>query len=59
MADENTTTKSKKDQAKDILKQMKQESTLNRATAIRKFIEELEVSQAYAATLWQSLKDEV
>ncbi|MFY0656403.1 MAG: hypothetical protein JXR12_06605 [Neptunomonas phycophila] len=59
MAESTDQTKSKKDQAKDILLQMKQESTLNRATAIKKFVAELGVSDAYAATLWQGLKDSV
>lgn len=58
MADKEQT-KSKKDQAKDILVELKTNSTLNRATAIRKFVDQLGVSDAYAATLWQSLKDKV
>ena len=58
MADKEQT-KSKKDQATDILVELKTNSTLNRATAIRKFVDQLGVSDAYAATLWQSLKDKV
>lgn len=50
---------SKKDRAISILQEMKKESTLNRATAIKKFQSELGVSPAYAATLWQNNKDSV
>ena len=50
---------SKKDQAIDILIKLKQDSTLKRSTAIKKFQDELGVSPAYAATLWQKHKDSV
>ena len=59
MAESTDQTKSKKELAKDILTSLKKDSTLKRATAINKFVSELGVSKAYAATLWQSLKDEV
>ena len=53
------TPKSKKDQATEILTLLKQNSTLNRGTAIMKFKTEIGVSSAYAATLWQNLKNTV
>ncbi len=50
---------SKKEQARHILMDMKANSTLKRSTAVKKFQDELGVTNAYAATLWQSLKDSV